>query len=349
MFGNLPGWCIAAVLLVATGTLLFLRGRPQVYAPTSTGQLKVFMKKADLSTDPVSLVPKGTDPGDGGAQYLAFASGYDKAKFKTWNDLYARAADPDQSKPQAAKDAAKKAADKLATSGNFDGMFGPLIAGSKSSSASIFTANPTHLINYRGEENKMVLPELVAGGMAALQYASALKPTNPQRARDLQVAVFQLGRALYQERVSWKEYEAGLKLMGEAAFRMALLPPAQAVGDAAALKSFTEECNGRLSEYREQVQVAFYSVLSGNEMWKLTGDVIEVATKSPEPMWQVQALMRLGVIKTLSQVSALDQEHISNLLTQTAARTDLPANVKAAATNADKITTAERQGSVEQY
>jgi hypothetical protein len=330
------------VLVLLTGALLYTKGRAEI--PTGmkpSGALKEMMDSAALSTDPRTIVSPGSEAGEAGKHYRSLAAAV-AGQAKDYDTARRSLLDAARSGLSQAGRASLLQKQQAAASSMAPAL-SDLIAGAKCKDGNLFAGNPAEVVNYTPFENKPVLPTLQIVGNFALDHAATLAQANPDssEANDLRRAVFQLGRLLYEERPNWRAYEVGLELMSGASMRLrtAATDPAEKTK----LEGFARACETNLTKFRRLAQDGLYQIPMEGQIWPKTGDVMEIAQKSNEPMWRAQATLRLGVLKGIRGVSATDQAICELIIDSIAAKAEEPANVRAAAAAAKNISSAERQ------
>lgn len=266
MLGNTQGWIISAMMLaVAAGSLIYL-GKP-------AGE-SVSHKATPLAYQPITL-PVAADTVQPTPTTACDATEAYTAAIKQYLDdpaIYVRAAQVDVSQVPAVAS---------------------IVQGANCSQLHLFEMNPSQAISY---DRKPWIDAVSALGQATINVALRFKALHqPEEAQKYYSAAFELGRKLYEERMSWDELSAGLTIMYSSA--KAMVPLADDRHDAAkaeACKHFAEETRA----YRDSLQEKVASPL-GNPVESYSapyaGDVFAVA-KDPglERPWRVEAILHLG-------------------------------------------------------
>ena len=110
-------------------------------------------------------------------------------------------------------------------------------------------------------------------------------------------AVFALGAKLYAERVAWAEMQLALEMLSTAATSLSSL--AEKTGDTnrqAEMDDFRQQ----YLEYNEDRIKPVLKVISSIDQKVIrthTGDIFEIANRSNEKMWRVEAILKLGRMK----------------------------------------------------
>lgn len=315
MIGNARGWIFSAVILLFTVGLIALTGRsPSVSKPTNVKEMLVGMRSAALKTDPRTILPPGTVDADAGTAYREAADWVkvreNKRKIEAFNKANAKT-------PELA--AALDEGVEL------------LVKGGEASRMNLFAKRPGEIVNY--ENSKPIMEELqmlgnAAVNMAAIYYGKDATGKDPAKGKRYAEAVFHLGRNLYEERQTFEEYRIGHGLLTNAT--------------GSAMVKFTHRDSPKIAEMKALADekltqfTVLWTAISGipneNKGVPYPGDVINIALNSPEPMWQTEALLKLGRMRYMVGVKYGDQRGAERILKEMADRPDVKPNVKAAAT-----------------
>jgi hypothetical protein len=266
MFGNVQGWAISAVMLLATTGALIYMGQPPKES-VSHNAVPLAFKPIALPIPADSIQSPPTEDCDAADPYAKAISLYlDNPA------IYQRAAQVD---------AAQVPAVAL------------ILEGANCSHMHLFDRNPTQAISY----GKKPWIDAVAGlGEATTNAALRLKAQHhPEDAQKYYAAAFELGRKLFEERVSWAEANQGLTIMYTASGELAKL--ANQSHDTArvdACQHFADQTHA----YRDTLQEKVASPL-GNPAESYSapfaGDVFAAAKDvSADRIWRVEAIMHLG-------------------------------------------------------
>jgi hypothetical protein len=292
MWGNAFGWIVSAVIALGAGTALWTYGRPEAVPPPS-GQfdLKAVVKLPVAPEDGLPGVM--TEDRDAGELYRQAITVYRE--------------DPKAYDNFELKNAAK--------ANQLQGL--ELLAqATRANRAKIFTGKPELLINY-----KPTSPELDA--LASLgklcssigYYYVKLKPNAGMAAKYLN-AEFSLGAKLYEERLTHAELIDGISLMTQSA--EALRRQAEAAKNAkreAVLKDFVSQSD---EYYKAKIQplYQYVSTIDPAANARYAGDVFELAVSSPERMWRVESILKVGRYKFEAGATDADQIFAARLLEQ---------------------------------
>ena len=285
MWGNTRGWIFSGVVAAVFGALLVWAIMPQGITPP-TGTLTLAMQPANMPVDPSIVLAAPTKDCDAADSYRQAIEEYEshEQKYESWAEgpkiLEARAARP--------------AAVQM------------LVDAKDCGKMNLFSKSPSDLMVY---EDRTKLQELNAVGTLchriALVYAAesstadenhddAKAKSSADDARRLAEAAFNLGRHLYEERIVFEEWSDGISMMQGAAYSLAKIEKDKAKGEA--LKSFMTES----TEYRRGKLTRLWEIVSGigdEDTAKYAGDIFEMARHSPERMWRVEAILKLGRYK----------------------------------------------------
>jgi hypothetical protein len=156
----------------------------------------------------------------------------------------------------------------------------------------LFAADPGKLIDCGGEHPP--LDSLSTLGQEMNQAGERMRlDKNLDGARRYGIAVFALGRHLYQERVDFDEYLKGLGLMDGALTLLAECEPSDS-----ARRSVLEEYQVALGAYNTDHVTPIYTALASADQQSIAsyaGDVYRFAGPAcGEPMLRVEAILKLG-------------------------------------------------------
>lgn len=266
MFGNLQGWIISAVMLLATaGALVVLAQPPR----ESSWQNKVPLafKPIVLPVQADGVEPPGTDPCDAAEPYQQAI------------DLYLQ--DPKPYQEAARTDVAQLPALDL------------VLKGSRCARMHLFELNPKQAISY--DSQKPWIDALMALGQATNDAGLRLRRDRPDEAIKYYRAAFELGRKLFEERVTWAEATKGMSIMTMSAESMTWLADQKHDGPRVdQLQKFKQ----KVEAYQKQLQDDVAAPL-GNPVESYSapfaGDVFAVArdVKAERP-WRVEAILHIG-------------------------------------------------------
>lgn len=272
MWGNTLGWMLSAMMALVLGWLLVLGALPPKPSEPS-GAFPNLLAKVQLPSDPKTIVPLMSENCDAGEVYARVLEEH-KANRGAYEKYRA--------KPTEAKAAPPKAVELLHEA-------------KKCSRMSLFSRRPQALLNYKPDLPEMEALEKV-GGLAnqlGLLYRLDKKPDEARRQFE---AMFALGYHLYQERLSWAEFVAGVNLMADAARGLAKLEK-DAGNDE---RARTLEEFAKSSDDYKLKQFEVYKVVSSIDtttVGRHGGDILALARHSPEPMWRGEAILSLGRMK----------------------------------------------------
>jgi len=318
MFGNLLGWIISLPLALAMmGGLVWSATPMRPSAPTNDPVVSVAL--APIKLDSSALKIRTDDPHDAGPIYQEAVIDY-----LVNRDLY--------------EDFRRRPV--LTKLGSLPAIEGIVKAGG-CSRADIFRHRPKDLVNYRSE-----FPDVDAlkalGNMtisAGLLYKTDL---DYDKSRVYLNAGFELGKKMFDERLTFVEMGAGLGLMQSGAAALQSLakdkgetglsePAAQFAKDAQATATKLIDC---------------YKIVGGIDesyFGRYSGDIFKIATSpTADLMWRVEATKHIGHYQ-YSSVSKIDQIYAKRLLPRMAADATLDPIVKTAAIAARDLTLEEHR------
>jgi hypothetical protein len=204
-----------------------------------------------------------------------------------------------------------------------------LVEASDCSRMNLFSKAPAEIVTYDFEPPPLEAIERL--GAMAVQRGMLLRKDQPDDARRYLAAAFALGHHLYNERLTWREFTAGVNLMSDASKYLAQVEtdPARA----RALDQFAAAAD----RYKLD-QMKLHGVLAtadGALVGRHGGDAFALARSSPEPMWRTSAILAIGRMKFNTprrgdQLAA--EREIKNWIT------DPDPAVRAAAIEADRLT-----------
>lgn len=326
MFGNAQGWITSAIILVLTGVLIFFGGRAEERSKP-TGSLKAAMASAAVQPAPDTVIPKGTKDADAGEIYRRLASSVKDKSLTREYDNFVKLTGP--KKRQAIK--------------TIEADMDLLIEAGECNRMTLFAGNLSEVVNYANR--KPILEELNTAARTAISVAglwatpdsskSSKEPQNPEKARKLFEAVFHLGRFLAEERVIFEQYRIGVDLMDNGAGMLAKFGGVDAARKDE-LDLFAQQI--RLGARYETVVRVITGIPEEGKLMASPGDIFELALNGQEPMWRVEAILKLGRMRYMRGVRYGDQRDANVVLAELAARTDLPPSVKAAAIAARDLT-----------
>ena len=269
MFGNLVGWILSAVIAVAgAGGLWALSQPPRVSSPS--GAFPALLSKVALPTDPRSVAPLAMNGDcDAGDKYRAAIDEFlaNRRRYDAW---YGNAKAAAEAKPRAVE---------------------LLVEAAECGRMNLFRRAPEQVVTY--EPEPAVLEAVERLGQMAVQRGMLLRKTQPEEAKRYLGAAFALGYHLYNERLAWREFTAGVNLMvGAAQYLPELEPDA---GRARAIVLFAESADAYKLE-----QLKLYGIINTTDAATLArhgGDVYALARFSPDPLWRTTAILAVGRMK----------------------------------------------------
>ena len=321
MWGNSLGWSISVLIVaLAAGWMYLISTGTNATPPTSFSRdPQHFAALTIPEPSPAAKLPPQTEDRDAGDLYRQ-AIEHVEADRITYEDFAARGA-------LASPAAAKLDAIDL------------LVQATPCAKMNLFASHPQQIVNY--EHEKKPLEALRLLGKVGIDRLGLLKLRggDADGATKLFQAGFALGEKLARERLTVEELRIGLELMSKSAAAMA--SAAEHAGDndrAAALNEFTS----RLATFtREQVDpvARVTHAIDPRIVGEQTGDVFELARRSQERMWRVEAILQLGRVRYFAGEGGTsgNQRAATALVTKLAAEDPDPI-IRAAATAARDLT-----------
>jgi hypothetical protein len=266
MWGNVLGWCISLLMVASSvcGIVWLDRSARMVSNRTEFSRDPNNAAAIVLPISPSTLVDM-SDPADAAPIYRGAIDDY----AQTWL-MY----------DQFARDGRLSDVDSLPAVES-------LTAATHNASAKLFAPNPSEIINFRNE--KSALDALRTLGTCAIRLGQLIEKDQPQKAIQLYEAAFSLGAKLYQERLTYAEFDIGLTLMAKSATLISLSDPSRA--DAA--RRFND---ARQNYVKDQIlpTLRIISSIDQNVLEQHAGDVFYFAHSAGDRMWRVEAILKLG-------------------------------------------------------
>lgn len=267
MFGNKIGWILSMIIAGLMGWGIFTLGAAPAIAKPS-GKFKNLATPIHLPMSPDEALPglmtEDRDAGDQYRQaiqlYLEDRRAYDKDKQYDRRD--------------------KLPAIKL------------LVEAASARKASIFSATPETLVNYRypwPELDVLMKLGMISNSIAFTAQARGDEATTKTYAG----ATFALGAKLYEERLTHGELDAGQKLMQTAGDTFKAL--AKRIGDIAAELHWQKFGEQTAAYYKQNIQALYQNLArdSGAD----AGDTFALAMQNPDRMWRVESILKIGRFK----------------------------------------------------
>jgi hypothetical protein len=277
MWGNRLGWTISAgIVLAAIAILLLIATSSSRTPPTAFSKdERNFGKLAVPEPPPISQPAT-----NGGGSYRSAISAYLENRalyedFATMGTL------------KSPKVAQLAAIDKIVNA---------------SPQSELFAKHPREVIGY--QNSKPAIEALSVLGRVMIDRLALLnqREGNVEAARKYALAGAALGEALSRERLCWDEFALGQELLSKSA---AILGKGD---DGAAWKAFDEQ---RSQFFNDQIDPTIRMIRSidPKTVGTHTGDVFQLAKRSQERMWRVEAILALGRVRffTGTSRSAADQ------------------------------------------
>lgn len=333
MFGNLKGWIFSVPLLLVTLALIYFGGKPEPRS-SPTGHLALAMKSVALGTSPTTLVPLGTDTRDGGALLRGCIDKYRDRMLKYKFQDIANAGGKKKlteaqiqkaklEKAELVKDFCDEVADAMKCA-DFSSLF-----------------KPEDMVVYGNKPYTETLREIGynVSDVGILYAGKDSKGTDPERGRRYIEAIFRLGTVMYQDRQVYKEYREGLTLLRQTGFELSYIEPNPEKKKQ--FESFYKDIDNVLTPQNGIFEI-FRAITGDGRPAPEPGDTFDIALKSGEPMWQTEAILRLGRFK-FGYATYPDQHAVPEILDEISKRPDLKPNVKVAIDRAKNATMGDFQ------
>lgn len=265
MFGNMQGWLISTVMLLAAAGALIYLGQPAKES-VSRGAVPLAFKPIELPVSTQTVQPLPTDDCDAAEPYRQAI------------ELYL--SDPKAYTQAARVDASQVPAVAL------------IVKGASCAHMHLFDMNPKQAISYG---SKPWIDAVIALGQATNDAGLHVRAKSPDEAQKYYSAAFELGRKLFEERVSWDEMNKGMSIMTQSADALAAVADMHHDGPHVdAFHKFAQE----VKSYHNTLQDKVASPL-GNPVEAygapFAGDVFAAAKDvNVERPWRVEAILHLG-------------------------------------------------------
>jgi hypothetical protein len=266
MWGNALGWTISLLLVALTSAAIHWVDQSAriISAPTAFAADPSSAAAIALPIPPSTLLDM-SDPSDAAAIYRGAIDDYNQEP-----NIYDRFA----------LDGRLRDVDSVPAVDS-------LTAATHSASAKLFAANPSEIVIYTSDPPD--LSALRTLGTCAIRVGQLIDKDQPQRAMQLYEAAFSLGAKLYQERLTYAEFDAGLTLMAQAS----TLIGADDLSRADNAQRFND---ARKQYVLSQIQptLRIISSIDPNVLEQHAGDVFYFARQSGDRMWRVEAILKVG-------------------------------------------------------
>ena len=308
MLGNLSGWILASFVLIGeVGVVTYALSLDATSPPTAIATAPDAFAPIALPIDPRTLVP-ATELGDAKPlyrkavdAYLADVSLYEK---------FIR----DRDRAQIPKLSAVES----------------ILAATHLRNRAIFADVPDTVVVYNESTHVQALKQV---GMAAINAGLLVEKREGPRATKLYEAAFSLGAAMYEERLTYRELDAGIQLMSTAG--ACLADQARKLNRADDQARYTRFIDAQRDYTKSHVLPIFEAIYTMNEtkLGRHNGDVFAFAKQNTERMWRVEAILKMGRMKfnVGNPGSPGDQRNAARLATRYAEADEDPVVRRAAA------------------
>jgi hypothetical protein len=268
MWGNLPGWIVSALMLAGAGIMLYAMSLPpQESAPA--GLVPLAFKPVVLPVSADTVAPAGLKDCDAGDLYHQAID-----EFLRNRKLY-------ENGHAAQVDASQLPALPL------------MLQAADCAHMHLFELNPKQAINY--DNKKPWIEALMALGQATDDAGLRYKEDNPKEAEKYYRAAFNLGRKMFEERLTWDELNRGLSIMTMSSEAMTKLADNAKYGKRVdELQHFSVQVQQYHTDLQEKVASPIGNPVESYGS-KYAGDIFSVA-KNPavDHVWRVEAILHLG-------------------------------------------------------
>jgi hypothetical protein len=280
MFGNRLGWGISAVLTLLV--LLVLKwvaqvggvSEPSRGVVTQVGHVTLDLPDHPDLLDPIKLpfnpqgvLPSMTESDDAAPLYRKAIDEVNSDRY-TYRDLF------ETGKPKTTSYKDLPAIEFLVEARNRRTM-------------KLFAADPVKVVAY-GKEATEPIDAIYEVGKAASRLALYIQKDKPADALVLAESVFSLGVKLCEERIRWREFDAGAELVRDGAYLISKLDSSRA--EAATV-------DAGMKHLLESRCVPLWTVIGSVDqdvIGRTAGDVFYIAKNSRERLWRVEAILKLG-------------------------------------------------------
>lgn len=280
MFGNRLGWGISAVLAAVMILLTWWIGTLNVISAPSTGIVArtgnvslnllshpELLDPIKLPFDPQAIMPKMIDAKDAGPMYREAMEKYNSDKY-TYRDLF------ESGKPKTTNLKDLPALQFLIDARNCKSMI-------------LFAKEPRDVIDYTRAASDR-LEAIYTLGKTASRLSLYIKKEQPEEALLLAEAAFSLGDKLCEERLRWREFDAGAELLRDGAYVIKSLDPARAVA---------ADIDGPMKDLLKNRCMPLWIAIGSADpdvISRTAGDIFYIAKNSKERMWKIEAILKLG-------------------------------------------------------
>ena len=275
MWGNWLGWSISLLIVLLVGGWVYLIERGSSLTPaTEYSANPANFEPLHLPDLPQALLPQSG--ADAGPIYRSAIDMYlaDRATYSNFAALGTL------DSPLAKKLPAME----------------PIVEASHYASMNLFASKPSEIINFNS--TKPSLEGLETLGKVCVDRLALLNQRAGKRDEAIKYyhAGFMLGLHLCQERICYAEFALGLQLLGKTAPALAKLSDESGKPVAAAAY---RDFDAQRIKFAQSIEPTLRMVqaLDANTVGQHTGDLFELARRSRERMWRVEALLALGRVR----------------------------------------------------
>jgi hypothetical protein len=154
-------------------------------------------------------------------------------------------------------------------------------------SMKLFTENPREVIDYDRPAYER-LDAIYNLGKTCSRLALYIQKDRPQEAMLLAEAAFSLGSKMCEERLRWREFEAGAELLRDGAFIIKALDPARAQA---------ADIDPPMRALLKDRCIPLWTAIGSADQMVISrtgGDMFYIAKNAKENMWRIEAILKLG-------------------------------------------------------
>ena len=267
MWGNLQGWLISAVLLIASSAMFYHLATPPVESQ-ATSLIPLALNPIALPMDAKVVLPPAMNSRDAGSSYRQAILRYQENPKPYLDPIHAKIEDLS--------------------------ALPLLLDGRDCGRMALFESKPQELVSYALEHPSLDALSNISNAANTVGLGLMLDEKY-EAAKPYFEASFAAGRHLFSERVTWQEMSLGMSMISDGAQNLAKLADRTREGARAdVLRKFQDG----IDKYRTELQTSVASPLSNPvESYgsKYAGDIFAIAKDTHvERVWRVLAIMHLG-------------------------------------------------------
>ena len=319
MWGNRLGWSISVLIALLVGAWVYLIERGSaVTPPTDFSRNPANFEPLRLPT-PAASVFEASSNADAGPMYRQAIEWY-RAERGTFTNFVDRGMLDSRERASVVE------------------MLQPMVEAAACTRMDLFASRPDELVSYAS--NKPSLDALETIGRACVDRLGLLhmRAGNRDEAEKYFKAGFALGLHLARERVTYGELDLGLQLLGKTAPMLAkLAEESNNAVAAAAGRDFDQQRLAFATSLDPTLRIV--RSIDPETVGRQSGDVFELAKRSKERMWRVEAMLALGRLRHFAgEGGTAANQRAANAFLSDAARIETDPVIRAAAVRARDLT-----------